>query len=621
MGMAGSTVADLVGRVLAGRYRLLGAIGSGASGRVYVADDVRLRRRVAVKVLHAALADDSGFLRRFRSEAQLAASLHHPNVMAVYDWGEDGVPFMVLELLAGGSLRSMLDAGNRLSPAQSAHIGGQVAGALDYAHGRGLVHRDIKPANLLFDEHGILRVADFGLARALAEASWTEPAGAVVGTARYAAPEQGSGAPLDGRSDLYALGLVMVESVTGSVPLVGDTPLGTIGLRQERAITVGPELGALAPILTRVCSASPADRYPTADAMRTAIVEVAEQMPPPGPLVLAGLGAVGEDPHPTQVVRPVRELSLFDQDQPRAVPVSTRPASVARVTPSSRSAAPFLRGAVITVLIAAAVFVLARPSVGPTTTVPLLIGQSRSNAQQTALDKNLLVDWTYRKSDDRRGTVIVQTPEPGGFLAERTTVHLVLSDGPKPVTLPPLKGLPQADATKALEAQFAVQVVETPDKVVPKGVVIRSEPSTAARPDSAVTLIVSSGPPLAVVPDVSGRSYDAAVARLKERGFAAARSDDFNNTVPVDRVIGTDPVGGKKAPEGSAITVHVSKGPDLVLIPDFKGKTITESTDLAAAAGVEIQASGVIKKGRRVQAQAPEPGGKVQRGTVVTIFF
>jgi len=622
VGMAGSTVADLVGRVLAGRYRLLGAIGSGASGRVYVADDVRLRRRVAVKVLHAALADDSGFLRRFRSEAQLAASLHHPNVMAVYDWGEDGVPFMVLELLAGGSLRSMLDAGNRLTPAQSAHVGGQVAGALDYAHGRGLVHRDIKPANLLFDEHGIVRVADFGLARALAEASWTEPAGAVVGTARYASPEQGTGAPLDGRSDLYALGLVMVEAVTGSVPLVGDSPLGTIGMRQERAITVGPELGALAPVLTRVCRANPDDRYPTADAMRAAIDEVAEQMPPPGPLVLAGLGAVGEDPHPTQVVRPVRELSLFDQDEPRSAPVSTRPASVARVNRSSRSAAPFLLGAVITVLIAAAVFVLARPSVGPTTTVPLLIGQSRSNAQQTALDKNLLVDWTYKKSDDRRGTVIAQTPEPGGFLSERTTVHLVLSDGPKPVTLPTdLAGKTQEDATKALEAQFAVQVVPTPDKVVPKGIVIRTNPAKAAPPDGTVQLIVSSGPPLAVVPDVSGRSYDSAVARLKERGFEAARSDDFNDTVPVDRVIGTDPQGGKKAPEGSAITVHVSKGPDLVLIPDFKGKTITESTDLSAAAGVEIQASGVIGKGRRVRAQAPEPGGKVKRGTVVTIFF
>ena len=149
--MSGSAGADLVGRVLAGRYRLLAAIGAGASGRVYVADDVRLRRRVAVKVLHSALAQDAGFLRRFRTEAQLAASLHHPNVMAVYDWGEDGVPFMVLELLAGGSLRGILDRGTHLSPAQAAHVGRQVAAALEYAHGRGLVHRDVKPANLLFD--------------------------------------------------------------------------------------------------------------------------------------------------------------------------------------------------------------------------------------------------------------------------------------------------------------------------------------------------------------------------------------------------------------------------------------------------------------------------------------
>src|SRR5262245_35012348 len=188
--MAISGVADLTGRVLAGRYRLLTPIGAGASGRVYVADDVRLRRRVAVKVLHAALADDAGFIRRFRAEAQVAASLNHPNVMAVFDWGDDEMPFMVLELLTGGSLRSVLDTGARLSPSQAVHLGGQVTAALEYAHARGVVHRDIKPANLLFDEHGIVRVADFGLARALAEASWTEPAGTIVGTARYAAPEQ-----------------------------------------------------------------------------------------------------------------------------------------------------------------------------------------------------------------------------------------------------------------------------------------------------------------------------------------------------------------------------------------------------------------------------------------------
>src|SRR4051794_14317647 len=266
--MAGSTVADLVGRVLAGRYRLLAPIGTGASGRVYVADDVRLRRKVAVKVLHAALADDAGFLRRFRTEAQLAASLHHPNVMAVYDWGDDGVPFMVLELLEGGSLRGMLDHDRRLSPAQAAHVGRQVAAALEYAHSRGLVHRDIKPANLLFDEHGIVRVADFGLARALAEASWTEPAGAVFGTARYASPEQARGSQLDARSDLHSLALVLVESVTGRLPFAGDTTIGTLTARTLQPIVAGEELGPLEPVIDRVGAIEPADRYPDAGTMR-----------------------------------------------------------------------------------------------------------------------------------------------------------------------------------------------------------------------------------------------------------------------------------------------------------------------------------------------------------------
>src|SRR5215831_13446845 len=236
--MALTGLADLAGRVLADRYRLLAPIGTGGSGRVYVADDVRLNRRVAVKVLHGALADDAGFLRRFRSEAQHAAALNHPHIVAVYDWGEDGgLPFMVLELLRGGSLRALLDEGGRLSPAQATYVGRQVAQALHYAHTRGLIHRDVKSSNLLFDEHGIVRVADFGLARALAEASWTEPAGAVVGTARYAAPEQGTGARIDGRADLYALGLVLVESVTGTVPLVSESPVGTLALRNEQAIS------------------------------------------------------------------------------------------------------------------------------------------------------------------------------------------------------------------------------------------------------------------------------------------------------------------------------------------------------------------------------------------------
>ncbi|MDQ3946200.1 MAG: serine/threonine protein kinase, partial [Actinomycetota bacterium] len=298
--MRTSGVADLAGRVLAGRYRLVAPIGTGASGRVYAAWDVRLRRRVAVKVLHAALADDAGFLRRFGAEAQLAASLHHPSIVDVYDWGEDETPFMVLELLEGGSLRGLLDRGERLSLAQAASVGGQVAAALAHAHARGLVHRDVKPANLLFDEHGGVRVADFGLARALAEASWTEPAGALMGTARYAAPEQVRGT-VDARSDCYSLALVLVESVTGEVPFGAETSLSALLSRVDRPLTVPPELGPLAPVLERAGRAAPDERYPDAATFAAALSEVAVRLPAPSPLRLLPLPGAGADPHPTEL--------------------------------------------------------------------------------------------------------------------------------------------------------------------------------------------------------------------------------------------------------------------------------------------------------------------------------
>src|SRR5690606_3903074 len=222
------------------------------SAQVYLADDVRLRRQVAVKVLYPALADDETFLRRFRVEAQATASLSHPHLLAVYDWSGEGDgdgPFLVTEYLSGGSLRGMLDAGHRLAPAQALVVGRQAARALDHAHKQGFVHRDIKPANLLFGRDARLRVADFGLARAIAAAGWTET-GAVLGTARYASPVQARGEPVDGRRDVYSLVLVIVEAVTGVVPFSADTTIGTLRARLDRSIEVPDELGPLVPVLT-----------------------------------------------------------------------------------------------------------------------------------------------------------------------------------------------------------------------------------------------------------------------------------------------------------------------------------------------------------------------------------
>ena len=210
-----SRMSAQVGRVLGGRYRIVAPIGVGASAEVYLADDVQLERQVAVKVLHENLVSEAPFLRRFHAEARAAAALNHPNIVAIHDAGDDGTPYLVIEYLAGGSLRSVLDRMSRLTVAQVSQIGTQAARGLAHAHGSGIVHRDIKPANLLFDLDGRLRIGDFGLARALAEIALTELDGSPLGTARYACPEQVRGDIVNERTDVYALGLVLYELLTG----------------------------------------------------------------------------------------------------------------------------------------------------------------------------------------------------------------------------------------------------------------------------------------------------------------------------------------------------------------------------------------------------------------------
>src|SRR5687768_1607276 len=302
---------DELGRVLSGRYRLIAPIGSGASALVYLADDTRLRRRVAAKLLHQALADDEAFLRRFRAEAQAAAALNHQHVLAVYDWGEDEhEPYLITEYLGGGSLRAMLDAGRRLTPSQALMVGLEAARGLEYAHTRGFVHRDIKPANLLFGEEGRLRIGDFGLARALAEAAWTEPTGAMLGTARYACPEQARGEPADGKGDVYSLALVMIEAVTGRVPFAADTTIATLMARVDKPVEVPPELGPLRRVLERAGRSDPAER-PDAGEFALRLLAASEDLDRPEPLPLVGATAGAGD------------ITIVDHDPTQLPPVRT----------------------------------------------------------------------------------------------------------------------------------------------------------------------------------------------------------------------------------------------------------------------------------------------------------
>ena len=283
-------------RVLGGRYALGRAIGTGASGTVYAAEDLDLGRHVAVKVLHEALAGDPVFVERFAQEARIVAGLQHPNILTVYDWGVDGSAYLVTEYLAGGSLRSLLDTGRTLSHSQALVVGLDVCQALDHAHQMGVVHRDLKPANLLFSQDGHLKVSDFGLASALAETSRTDIfVEGIVGTARFASPEQAKGQPLDGRSDVYALALVLVESVTGHLPFVEDTLVGTLRARRRRDVPVPASMGPLGPAVVQAGVVDP-NRRPGAGEFGRLLLDASAGLLRPEPLPLVGPGEIGAAP-------------------------------------------------------------------------------------------------------------------------------------------------------------------------------------------------------------------------------------------------------------------------------------------------------------------------------------
>jgi serine/threonine-protein kinase len=632
--MPGSAISDLAGRVLAGRYLLHNAIGTGASGRVYVADDTRLRRRVAVKVLHAALADDAAFLRRFRAEAQLAASLHHPHIVTVHDWGEDDVPFMVLELLEGGSLRSMLDAGSRLSVAQTARIGRDVASALEYAHGRGVLHRDIKPANLLFDEHGIVRVADFGLARALAEASMTEPAGAVFGTARYASPEQARGAQLDGRSDLYSLALVLVESVTGTVPFSSDTTLGTLTARTQAPLTAPQELGALAPVVDRAGALEVADRYPDAGTMRAAIADAADALPPPSPLPLAGM-IDRADPNPTRAV-PGSTLPLFDQDRATIEPV-LEPGIEAElvVVPDKkpdkikgqRRLVPFVVAIVLLVTVAIAASALARISGSTPLPVPSLVGLTESGARTAAQHAGLSVSGiSHRAAPDAAGMVIGQSPGPGVFSGNHH-VTLVVSTGPPNVAVPAIVGEQWSQAQGQLDQLGIVyDKKDAFDETHEPGVVVSVSPNPGVfvAPGTSLIVTVSKGHAPVQIPDVSKMSPADATTQLTALHFVVKQADqpEFSPDVPAGQVTRTDPPStAPPVPYGSTVTIYVSKGPDLVTVPDVTVETLKQATADLQAAGLQVGNVTNYDPNGVVQSQSIKPGKKVTRGSSVDLVL
>ncbi len=648
LGHVGSTrMADHIGRVLGDRYRLLAPVGSGGSGHVFVADDVRLRRRVAVKMLHPALADDEAFLKRFRAEARAAAALNHPNVMAVYDWGEEEEgPYLVCEYLGGGSLRSVLDRGRRLSPSQALLVGLEAARGLDYAHRRGLVHRDIKPANLLFDLEGRLRIGDFGLARALAEAAWTEPIGAVLGTARYASPEQVSGAPIDGRADVYSLALVLVEAVTGRVPFAADTTVATLMGRLDRPIEPPPELGPLAAVVARAGRPDPAERLDAAG-LASALQSVALTLPAPEPLPLAGAATVDElgpiaDPtdvghRPGETARPPAPT--------QAVPDPPVP-TAARTVPPAPSPSPVPSLGAHDDLDATSFVATPGPeSTGATPTVPPATARSAAAATTDATVRQAAPTAVSRKPEPAAAPYVPPELSKAGRRRRRRWPYLVLlflilaggvgagsyllvSNQAPSHPLPDVVGQPELEAATALRnLKFDVQIrQEFFDGSTPGEVKEQDPPgggSATLKEGKQVTLVVSKGPPPTAVPDL-GPLDEAGARQAIEAvghvvGAVTARNDE---TVPVGGVLDWTRKG-ETPPKGATVDIVVSSGPALREVPNLAGKTYDEAVAALDAVGLEAERVDTYTDddgaAGKVVAAAPGAGERITRGSTVTV--
>ncbi len=646
------SLTDSIGRVLGDRYRLVTPLGTGASAHVYLADDVSLHRQVAIKVLHPALAGDRAFLKRFRAEAQAVAALNHPNILRVYDWGEeDAEPYLVLEYLAGGSLRQVYDTGALLTPEQAAQIGIETAAGLDYAHRRGLVHRDIKPANLLFDADRRLRIADFGLARALAEAAWTEPDGAILGTARYAAPEQVEGWVLDGKADVYALALVLYEGITGEAPFIGDTTVATLMARVGTLLPEHEALGPLADVLVWAAAPDPTERYDAARFGRE-LTDLAAALPPPDPLPLVtALPADGMGEVDPASVRPARRPAVDPVEQDRtelgapvqAVAATSKKPSARRATrdgiaPRTRRRWRWIVGVAVLVPLLIAGGVAWAVHAGfftPSHPVPQLVGKTLAAASTAVAPDHFTVRTGGHTPSITAAAGIIVSQQPAARRAGRavtakqgSVITVVVSTGPPRVGIPDLSSFSSCnDAVQALRAVHLAGVCPASaaqySSTVVAGAILSTLPAGSAPYGSTVTIVTSKGHAPVTVPAAaaSAASYAGAAAILTAAGFVPVQGQAYSPTVPVGQVVGTQPTpAAGPVPFGSQVTVQVSLGPQPVTVPSLRGDSIATATGALRALGLQVGGPYGPPGSSTVLSTAPAAGASLLPGATVNVY-
>jgi len=594
--------------VLDGRYRVLRRLGSGGMADVWLADDTHLQRQVAVKVLHARFAQDHEFVARFEREAEAAAGLQHPNVVSVFDRGNaEGTYYIAMQYLEGPTLKQLIDKG--LAPEEAARLIRQVLEGARFAHRHGVVHRDLKPQNVIVDAEGKATVTDFGIARA--GVSEITQAGSVMGTPHYLSPEQAQGLEVTAVSDLYSVGVMLYEALTGQVPFEGDSAVA-VAMKQvsqppQRPSSINPQVSpALDAVVMRALEKEPGRRFQSADAFIAALDAALKD---PG----VGSGTAAFAPLPPAVATPGEEEAEEERD---------------------RRWWPFVLAAVLIGLLVG--FVLTRDT---STEVPNVTGNELNVAIAILQQNGFSVGDVKRvEREAPANTVLEQDPAASppaeqasldcaflNFFCSKPKVTLTVSAGPGSAEVPSTAGLTTAAAEKKLEeAGFKARIEPVNSDKVEEGLVIHSDPpggETALR-GTEIVLTVSSGPKLATVPVLVGTQRSVAVQQIRGRGFAPSVEEQQSSS-PAGQVIRQAPSAGSKLPAGSTVSIVVSKGEEKATVPNVIGEVRAEAVEAVRAAGlkpsVQEQQTEVPSQVGRVIDQFPPPDSKLKPGSTVTL--
>jgi eukaryotic-like serine/threonine-protein kinase len=606
-----------VGSVVDGRYRVLAKIGGGGMADVWLAEDAHLQRKIALKVLHPRLAQDREFVMRFQREAESAAGLQHPNVVSVFDRGEwQGTYYIAMQYVEGPTLKQLIDSG--ITVEQGVAVIRQVLQAAGYAHRQGIVHRDLKPQNVIVDPEGKAIVTDFGIARAgVSEITQT---GSVMGTPHYLSPEQAQGFDVTAVSDLYSIGVMLYETLTGRVPFEGESAVA-VAMKQvsqmpQRPSSIQPRVSpALDAVVMRALEKDPGQRFQSADAF---IAALDQAMRDPGG---AGRGTTSFAALPPVVATPGEE---GEED----------PAAKRR-----RRRNRWIIAALVAILIGALIGILA--SRDTTTPVPSVEGRSLQRAEEILEQRGFTVSQPPKQVNRmiEAGTVLEQDPSPAppgneaeedcSFLTlfcSKPAVTLTISIGPGEGTVPMVNGLDKAEATKKLEAaEFEVASENVNSKTVEEGDVVYTEPrqGSVATHGSTVTLFVSTGPKLVKVPVLVDKQRRLAVQEIRARGLTPEVGEEESNS-PVGSVLRQSPSAGQELEPGSTVQIVVSSGRETKKMPGVVNLERREAVEAVRAAGltpvVEEEETRNEAKIGLVTRQSPHGGTELAPGSEVTLI-